>query len=609
MQIKSVIPSNVFEEPIVSKTKHPDIFSVEIRLNASLDFESVHIYTIFLRLVTANSTVEENFNVFVIDVNEPPTCFFQFPGAEVQVPESLSVPAQIYQVLASDPDQNDTLSDFIIYVTVTDQGGESCSGTLSLKVLKVFIHPLTFINPSQNVTIYENSGENDYVATVTGNGSNIHYDFVDAYQHFNIEQGSGIIRTAYSLDLEREPVLQYRVLMVRAYSTADLCSGTATVAITVLDVNEYPPLCFPPVLVLTVSETTAVGKSLGTVKCYDPDASKTALDYQLLTNSNSLFKFRLQNGQLQVNTTLDYDNAAIALNNFQYQATILVNDSGIPSLTTAVRVLVTVTPVNEYEPQFQGPFVFNVNENTPRAAVIGAVKATDRDWDFNAIRYSIINGEGFSIDPQSGELYLRRSLDFEHQTIHHLRVQAMDYNQDVDPSMQKSTSEDFSIHVQNINDNPPVCNPFLYESTIYSTLASGEPIITLSCMDIDNNVLTAKITNGAVTDRFSLNGMNLISKNIFSYNPEGLFDRTTFEVNIEVSDGKHSTEVVAIIHVIPWTTTVPTTTTTTTTRAPQVVTIVQTYWEPDIWFVAVLTVTGALVLICLGLLIWKILVW
>nr|XP_015202841.1 PREDICTED: cadherin-related family member 4-like [Lepisosteus oculatus] len=360
-----------------------------------------------------------------------------------------------------------------------------------------------------------------------------------------------------------------------------------------------------------VSETTPVGTSLGTLTCHDVDITNTALSYQLQPNNLSLFSFRLENGCLRVNNTLDYDNALVANNNFQYQATVWVNDSGIPSLTTAVPVLVTVTRVNEYTPQFQGPLAFSVPENAPRLAVIGAVKATDRDWEFSAMRYSIISGSGFSINPKNGELYLRRSLDFETQKVHLLKVQVVDLNQDVDPSNQRTANQEITIHVQNVNDNPPVCNPFVYESTIYSTLAAGIPIITLSCTDIDDDELTATITNGAVTDRFSMNGMSLSSKNTFSYNPEGLFDHTLFEVAIEVSDGKHSTKVLAVVRVIPWTTTTTTNPTTTEThsRAPLVVTSLQKYWDPDLWFVLVLTITGALALISLGLLMWKLLTW
>ena len=59
----------------------------------------------------------------------------------------------------------------------------------------------------------------------------------------------GIIRTAYNLDLEAEQALAHSVLLVEAYSLAEERSGTATITVNVLDVNEYPPFCSPSVFV------------------------------------------------------------------------------------------------------------------------------------------------------------------------------------------------------------------------------------------------------------------------------------------------------------------------------------------------------------------------
>lgn len=43
------------------------------------------------------------------------------------------------------------------------------------------------------------------------------------------------------------------------------------------------------------------------------------------------------------------------------------------------------------------------------------------------------------------------------------------------------------------------------------------------------------------------------------------------------------------------------------TQVPQIVTVFDNQWIPDPWFVAVLAVTGALLLLALALLIWKLL--
>ncbi|XP_064162185.1 cadherin-related family member 4-like [Anguilla rostrata] len=651
VEIVSLIPeSRVFETPIVSQVNASNIFIVQIVLNDSLDYETVGLHSVRLALVTAGGRVEQTFHVQVIDVNEPPQCqpLFQLPGAEVQVPEGLPAPLLVYNVLAFDPDENDTLSfsiigiqpdsakgqfmidggggvisnqgfdyqngpqEFLLSLLVRDRQDANCSGTVRIKVLRVFIPPLDFLIQSQDISVLENGGAGDIVASVRANTTapDVQYTFLQSYPPYKIGREDGIITTAFNLDLESDRSLEQRVLLVRAFSVSEGRRGTATVTVNVLDVNEHAPFCVPSIFVLTVPETTEIGKSLGTVMCGDIDISNHNVLLTLRDNDASLYKFRLQDGQLQVNGTLDYDTARIATNSFQYEATILATDSGAPPLTTVIPVMVTVTPVNEFDPQFVGPFEVAVPEDAQWGSVVGTVKAMDADWRFHALLYSLPGGDAlFSINPVGGQLYLKGSLDFEVKEVYSLRVQAVDFDQDVDLTVQRTGAVDITIRVQNLNDNPPVCDPVSYESNIFSTRSAGLPVLTLSCTDRDRDPLTATITNGAAVDRFQMNGLTLSSRNAFSYVPGAVYDRTMFEVTIAVSDGKHTTDVVAYIYVVPWTTTVPTTTTTTTPKPPQVVTVVQEFWDPDRWFVVVLTITGALLLLSLALLIWKILTW
>ncbi|XP_041080050.1 cadherin-related family member 4-like isoform X2 [Polyodon spathula] len=622
-----------------------DIHNVKLRLssNASLDFETLRLYRLELRVSTNNSTATRTLEVEVLDVNEPPQCdaVFQFPGAVVNIPNDLTVPIEIYHVVASDPDISNTLNyrihqvwptsarpqfvidgtgtiysnqgfdyqsgdkDFIVNVTVSDEQGASCKGKVRIVILPVLNHTLNFMVPSQSVTISEDIPAGSVVAIVKALGSDVRYELVRNYPAYRISQ-DGIIRTIFELDLEANGALQWSILMIRAFSSTGR-SGTATVNVTVLDVNDNPPTCTPSAIVLSIPETIAEYRELATLSCSDADITNNSVSYQLEPNAVSQFKFRLQGSQLQVNNTLDYDSNEIEHNKIQYKATIFVIDGGLPPLTTVVQVLVMVTPVNEFPPEFQPPFQFSVDEDAGRGTVIGMVKATDRDWKHDSIRYSIIGADqGFSINSKTGALYLRRELDFEKQTTYQLVVQAEDLNQDVNPSNRMQTTQEVTIMVQNVNDNPPECNPF-YETEIYSTLSLTEEILSLICWDIDGNRLTATMINGGKNDRFRLNELQLFSKNAFLYNPDGIFDPTFFELIIEVTDGKYSTTVLVIIHVKPWTTTVPTTTTPTTTRKPQVQTVLSSYWEPEPWFVAVMTVTITLALITLGLLIWKIL--
>ncbi|KAI4876738.1 hypothetical protein NFI96_033831 [Prochilodus magdalenae] len=649
LQILSVTPAAaLFRTPVINPSDIPDFFTVQMVLNGSLDYERVRLYSVSLAIVTASSLVQQSFHLRVVDVNEAPECEpqFQFPGVEVGVPEDISPYEPLYTVLVRDPDENDTISfviskvlppstlgrfqidergritsdqtfdyqkgpkEFSLSVIVRDSQGANCSGTVWIRVLKVFTPPLDFLVPVRNVSVLENGGAGDYVTSVQANPniSAVFYTFVKPYPPYQIGPEDGIIRTAYNLDLEADRTLERMVLLVRAFSVVENRSGTATITVNVLDVNEHPPFCSPPVILVTVPETTEVGRSLGTLTCVDIDINNHSVSLTLIENDISLFKFRLSSGQLQVNSSLDYDVEGVAANSFQYEAVILATDSGSPALTTEVQVLVTVLPVNEFDPRIVSPLVLLVLEDARRGSVVGLVTAVDQDWPFSSIRLSIPGEDPFfSIDPVGGQLYLRAELDFEEKPVHTVRVQAVDFDQDTDRTNQRTSVTDITIQVQNVNDNTPVCDPVSYESAIFSTLAAGVAIITLTCTDPDGDILTGTITNGAAVDRFQMNGLSLSSRNAFSFVPDGVYDDTWYEVTIKVSDGKFSTDAVVYITVVPWTTTKPTTTTTSTTRAPQVVTVLKQVWNPEPWFVVVLTLTVALLLLTAGLLTWNIL--
>ncbi|XP_075439736.1 cadherin-related family member 4-like, partial [Ascaphus truei] len=137
-----------------------------------------------------------------------------------------------------------------------------------------------------------------------------------------------------------------------------------------------------------------------------------------------------------------------------------------------------------------------------------------------------------------------------------------------DPTNQKTTFCPITINVQDINDNPPICTPPYYRTTIYSTLITTADILTVTCTDKDiSGVLSYTIVGGNTNNRFSLNGPS-IRHNPFSYNPDGLYDPLTFELLIQVKDSpapQFSTTATVFIRVIPWTTTSAATTSTSTT--------------------------------------------
>ncbi|XP_043934436.1 cadherin-related family member 4 [Protopterus annectens] len=654
VEIVSVVPATNAFNLVFDKS----LSTASITLAATLDFETQPWYTITVYVedynLTSVTNISANILVRVLDVNEPPQCEPQLvsPGVTVQVREDISPGTSIYVVLASDPDHNSVLqynvsdalpsgsanrfrflnpspsllnigsfnyqkgdTNFIVSVVVEDQFGLKCTGTVHVEILPVKNTLLNFTFPVQNVTIKENIGPDIYVTKVTASsGTNLRYHLVTPSVSFWIDQGSGIIRTGMHLDVDKTPSLTYTMLLVRVYSAdSSGTSGTATVNVFVLDVNDNFPVCDPPSFLVEVKETEPIGTVLTTLKCSDADITNNTLSYEIVPDGNSLDKFRLTGNNLEINDTLDYDSEEIARANFQYKASIIVTDSGVPPLSISIPIQVGVYPVNEFKPTFPGPFFFDVLENRAAHTVIGSVNGQDRDWEFNNLHYSIIGGNippVFYIDMKSGTIHLLGSLDFEMKRSYELNIQVVDIDQDRDPDplKQNTVNQLFTVQVQDENDNPPVCNPPFHETTIYSTLSARDPVLTVTCTDGDINfVHTFRISGGNENNRFTMNGNQLMSRNTFSYNPAGVMDPLTFDLSIQVSDGVFITSVKVIVHVVPWTTTSPTTTTPLVTRSIKTVTVLQGYWEPEPWFVAILTISVALAIGTTALLIWKIL--
>lgn len=134
-------------------------------------------------------------------------------------------------------------------------------------------------------------------------------------------------------------------------------------------------------------------------------------------------------------------------------------DQGTPYRSARVTVRVLVTDVNDNSPDIVDPQedVVSVREEQPPGTEVVRIRAVDRDNGYNAsITYSILKGRDsdgygmFSIDPVSGLIRTRISLDHEERTIYRLAVAATDSGKP-----PKQTVRLLRIEVLDLNDNRP----------------------------------------------------------------------------------------------------------------------------------------------------------
>ncbi|WP_407456323.1 cadherin repeat domain-containing protein, partial [Fibrobacter sp.] len=197
---------------------------------------------------------------------------------------------------------------------------------------------------------------------------------------------------------------------------------TKTVPITLIDVNELPEI---KTEVIEVVENAKKGTVVDTIVAEDVDVYDTVLTYTLAEDNSKCFDIGKNSGIVTVKTdkcpSLDYEK------NTELPIKVKVTDTKGGSVSKIIRV--KIKDVNE-APNLDDKTI-TVKEDTPVGSVIDKVVATDPDKasEYNNLTYKVIGGDTtmFSIDPKTGEVTLKDTLDYELKAREYtLRVQVDD---------------------------------------------------------------------------------------------------------------------------------------------------------------------------------------
>ncbi|XP_068275949.1 cadherin-related family member 4 [Nyctibius grandis] len=608
---------------------------VTLRAGAELDARRVNQYTLTLwAACPGEDEVEERLFVRVT-AGQVLRCDAPFASAEgdvVRVPADVAPRTPLYAVLpqplggltfrlrnhdtpltltrrglvlapAGGFDPSKDTQTFRLDIEVMDRHRHNCSGAVRVEVLPSRRPRVTFLEPQWAVTVPESTSPLEVVTRVHASGDNVRYAILApvAPALFTIDEVTGEIRSTRRLEVA------HAHLLVQAYNALHPADhATATLNVTVQGTDRRAPSCAPAIAVYQVPETVSPGSTLVTLRCTDPTGTEGHLRYALEGPLASRSRFRMEGPRLQVNTTLDYDSEAVAAVGFRFTATIVVTAGGQPLRSTRVPVLVTVTPVNEFTPACPNGAIFTVPETAAFGSAVGRVAGTDRDYPPDSLEYSLEGGTGpaqpFSIDTRTGEIRVVGPLDAQRHKSYRLTVRLTDTRNDLDPAKRRSRLCEVAVRLQAVPDQAPLCTPEVQELRIAAGLGNRQPVTRLACQGSpDGTALAYAITGGNEDRRFQLEGNTLF------YLPDDLAAPRTFVLLVEVwgSPGapRRSTVVALVVHVTPRTTPVPPSTTTRRTtlqKEPLVITRTEAVWHPPAWFVAVLTISGTLLLAALG---------
>ncbi|KAI6646531.1 Protocadherin Fat 4 isoform X1 [Oopsacas minuta] len=249
-----------------------------------------------------------------------------------------------------------------VSIMARDNAPNTQNSTTEL-LLNIIIYSIDMLQPSPSYPIFIFSVREDQpLGYVVGmieciNSVNISY-VLQSDNTFYVQRETGKLILDKSLNYAQQ---QSYTLDTSCYSN-NLSSQFFTI-VTVVDINEYPPVLFPDINTVYLYENTTVGELIHTVSCYDPDNSSTHLYYEIthVEPNQSIFTISHATGEIYLLNTLDYEIHT------SYTLYITVYD-GISSHANTQRLEVILTI-----------HVLDINDNSPVCPHILTLHITHED--------------------------------------------------------------------------------------------------------------------------------------------------------------------------------------------------------------------------------------
>ena len=391
---------------------------------------------------------------------------------------------------------------------------------------------LTLVRP-----LLENTSVDTVVARVqfvdkdSGLNGLLQYEITDGNddQVFVMEDATGTIRTGKRLDFESRPVYY---LEVTVYDSGDpRRSGSSTVIIEVLDINDNPPIFVSSSGVYHVPESASIGTTVTCVTARDADSSSNgvvvyAVAAQLLAGP---FEINSSSGCIATTAYLDRETRE------RYVLDIRATDRANPASqrrSSITSLQISISDVNDNYPLVTSPLTLSVFENTTVGTVVARVAAVDDDvGDNSSLVFTSAGDESFVIDQNNGDLTLARQLDFDFARTHVVSVIVSDRG-----APARSSLTNITLDVLDSNNHAPVLADTVSTFRVSELSPIGALITTFTSSD-DDTVATEVAYN--LENDYEVFFLDPRIGALFLTSPLDYNRQPLFQLRVVVSDGGH----------------------------------------------------------------------
>uniref|UniRef100_A0A8C2IYK6 Cadherin EGF LAG seven-pass G-type receptor 1b n=1 Tax=Cyprinus carpio TaxID=7962 RepID=A0A8C2IYK6_CYPCA len=478
------------------------------------------VYSNFLVRVPGPLSSTSTMHIFIEDENDN---YPQFSEKRyvVQVPENIAVNSQVAMVKATDKDAGNNakvhysiingnikgqfyihsptgvidvisppdyerIREYTLRVKAQDEGRPPLingTGMVVIQVLDVNDNAPMFVSTPFQASVLENVPVGYSVLHIqaidadSGDNAHLEYKLTETSSSFPfiINNNTGWITV--SAELDRETTEFYSFGVEARDRGVPTMSSSASVSVTILDVNDNVPTFTKHLYNLKVNEDAVVGTSVLTVSAVDRDVN-SVVTYQISSgNTRNRFAITSQSGGglITLALPLDYKQER------QYLLTITASDG---TRQDTAQVFINVTDANTHRPVFQSAnYQVLVSEDRPVGSTVVVISATDEDTGENArITYVMEdNVPQFKIDPDTGAITTQIEIDYEDQASYTLAIIARDNG-----IPQKSDTTYVEIIILDANDNAPQFLREIYQATVFEDAPVYTSVLQVSASDRDS---------------------------------------------------------------------------------------------------------------------------
>ncbi|XP_073418999.1 protocadherin-16 [Dendrobates tinctorius] len=372
-------------------------------------------------------------------------------------------------------------------VGAQDGGGvrSDVNARVNVSILVSSAHIPKFLQPQYDFMVPEDSPPGIIVGSVQasnppGAPGVILYSLAygDPRELLSLDPQSGILSTRRQLDREQDTEL---LLEVQARSGSPPAYTRARVTLRITDVNDNPPTFLSPSHTLRIQGSTPTDSIIFTAKALDPDIGANGHVHYLLVSQGP---FSIDSvGQIQVTGALTQES---------YELRVLALDAGFPQLSSELEITVLVMEQDSEPACGASDYRVEVREGSPPMSRLLQVQALLPGGKENPLRYRLrtdADAVGFSVEPDTGWLYVRGALDRESRELYVLSVLASG------GSGSRTATCTVRVRVTDENDNAPRLSEERYFMSISENRPPGEVVGRVSASDRDAG------QNGRVTYR------------------------------------------------------------------------------------------------------------